>query len=322
MFSGAAVETRALRRTFGTTGRSGRGGSEKVALDSLDLTIGPGEVHGLLGPNGAGKTTLCRILSTVLLPTSGRALVCGRDVVADRMAVRACLGVAFGGDRGLYGRLSARQNLEYWAAMYGVPRRAAHDRAARLLQRVGLEARAGDVVDTYSRGMKQRLHLARALVGDPRLVILDEPTMGMDPVAANDFRGLVAELRGEGRTILVTTHDLAEAEAICDRVSMIDGGRLLGTEDPRRIGSWLAAYERIDADGVPAGITERIAALPGVVSRGHIRPGVTRFEIHDRESFRAALRLLADAGVATISTGPPSLEEVYLHVIGKRGLSV
>src|SRR5262249_57279250 len=135
-----------------------------------------------------------------------------------------------GGDRGLYPGPPGRQNLLYWAALYGVPEQRARRRAAELLERVGLDARASARVETYSRGMKQRLHLARGLVADQRVLILDEPTTGMDPVAAHDFRALVESLRGEGRTVLVTTHDMAEAEAICDRVTMIDGGRLLGTE--------------------------------------------------------------------------------------------
>src|SRR5579884_3441380 len=163
-----------------------------VALDAVSLTIPVGEVHGLLGPNGAGKTTLVKILSTVLLPTSGRALVLGKDVVAETKAVRPLIGIVFGGERGLYTRLTARQNLEYWGALYRLPGGEIRRRAASLLERVGLADRADQRVEQFSRGMKQRLHLARGLIGDAKVLFLDEPTTGMDPLAAREFRALIA----------------------------------------------------------------------------------------------------------------------------------
>ena len=219
----AAVEVERLTRLY-----KGRHGSPDVrALDGIDLAIEEGAVHGLLGPNGAGKTTLVKVLSTVLLPTSGTARVLGHDVVRETDRVRRLIGIVFGGDRGLYFGLTGRQNLLYWAALYGVPEQQARRRAAELLERVGLEERANARVETYSRGMKQRLHLARGLVADARVLLLDEPTTGMDPIAGRDFRALVVGLRSEGRTILLTTHDMAEAESVCDRVALIDHGRLL-----------------------------------------------------------------------------------------------
>ncbi|WP_112136548.1 ABC transporter ATP-binding protein, partial [Glycomyces dulcitolivorans] len=255
-----AVEVRALVRDFATA----RGGPPRRALDAFDLTVAPGEVHGLLGPNGAGKTTLCKILSTILLPTSGTARVQGLDVVADAKRVRPLLGIVFGGERGLYARMTAAQNLRFWAALYGHRRREGRRRAAELLERVGLGPRADEPVETFSRGMKQRLHLARGLIGDPRVLLLDEPTVGMDPVSAHEFRELVEDLRAEGRAVLLTTHDMAEAEALCDRVSFIDGGRLLRCEDPRVLGELLSRHERVRASGVPEALAERLAALPGV----------------------------------------------------------
>lgn len=275
----------------------------------------------MLGPNGAGKTTLCKVLSTVLLPTSGQALVYGHDVVTEAAAVRTLIGLVFGGERGLYTRLTARRNLSYWAALCRVPRRTVPGRVAELLDRVGLADWADERVETFSRGMKQRLHLARGLVGDPRLVILDEPTTGMDPVGARTFRGLVGDLRAEGRTVLLTTHDMAEAESVCDRVSLIDAGRLLRTEDPRTVGGWLSDHERVDARGVPSPVLDDLAAVPGVV-RVEPLDGET-IRIHtNKGAARDVLRMLIDAGVTAVSTNPPSLEEVYLNVFGSRGLRV
>jgi ABC-2 type transport system ATP-binding protein len=314
-----AVEVRELTRVFA---RRRRGESDRLALDKLDLCIPVGEVHGLLGPNGAGKTTLCKILSTVLLPTSGHAAICGADVVTRTRAVRPMVGIVFGGERGLYTRLTPRQNLRYWAAQYQVPGRTAAALVQVLLDRVGLADRADDRTETLSRGMKQRLHLARGLVGDPRVVILDEPTTGMDPVAAYEFRRLVAQLRDEGRTVLLTTHDMAEAEAVCDRVSLIDRGRLLRTENPRRIGEILANYDRVDAEDVPAAVLDELRVVPGVTEVHAPRPGVIRVHTGADGAAHRVLGVLIGAGVSRVSTSRPSLEEVYLHLVGGRGLNL
>ncbi|GAA3885717.1 daunorubicin resistance protein DrrA family ABC transporter ATP-binding protein [Saccharothrix violaceirubra] len=299
-------------------GRSFRSDGGRRALAGVDLTVDRGEVHGLLGPNGAGKTTLCRVLSTVLLPTSGYALVDGHDVVTQTAAVRRLIGVVFGGERGLYARLTARQNLRFWAALYRVPR----TRVDPLLDRVGLTERADERVQTYSRGMKQRLHLARGLIADPSVLILDEPTTGMDPVAAREFRVLVERLRAERRTVLLTTHDMAEAEALCDRVSILDGGRLIATEQPAAIGRWISRYEQVEAQAVPAAVAAGLEHLPGVAAVRSPRPGTVLVETSEEGAVAVVLRYLLDAGVSTVATTPPSLEQVYLRVIGDRGLRV
>jgi ABC-2 type transport system ATP-binding protein len=190
-----------------------------------------------------------------------------------------------------------------------------------LLDRVGLADRADSRVDTFSRGMKQRLHLARGLVGDPRVLILDEPTVGMDPVAALDFRALIGELQGEGRTVLLTTHDMAEAEAVCDRVSLIDRGRLIMTESTDAVGRLLSGYERVVADDVPAELARRVEALDGVVAVRH-EAGRAEVETERPSATSAVLSVLAGAGVHRVSTARPDLGEVYLHLVGRRGMAV
>lgn len=315
-----AIETFQLRREFDTTGL--RRGDVVVALDNVTFSVEEGEIHGLLGPNAAGKTTLIKILSTILLPTSGRAEVLGYDVVEQTQSVRRLFGLVFGGDRGLYTRLTARQNLEYWAALYEVPSGEAANTVGRLIDQVGLGGRADDRVETFSRGMRQRLHLARGLVADPPILFLDEPTVGLDPVASLDFRDMVTTLRAAGKTIFIATHDMVEAEAICDRVTLIDHGEILATESPRTLGAWISAYEWVEVYQIDNETRRILSELPGVASVSE-QPGEwVRFQPEREDASAEILRLALDRGFASVRTGYPSLEEVYLHTMGDRGMEV
>jgi ABC-2 type transport system ATP-binding protein len=297
-----------------------RVGDETVALDDVDLDVPAGEVHGLLGPNGAGKSTLCKILATVLVPTSGTVRVLGHDVVREKTAVRSRLALVLGGERGLYYQLTGLQNLRFWAALYGLSKAEADRRAPELLERVGLDGRGNDRVDTYSRGMKQRLHLARGLISDPEVILLDEPTTGMDPIATKDFRTLVREEK-KGRTILLTTHDMVEAEALCDRVSIIEGGRIIASETPSTLASWITRFERIDVGAVDDALADKIRRSAGV---GRITPTVDglRIETVADGAAAAVLRLLLDNGHTDVRTSMPSLEEVYFHLLDGNGSPV
>src|SRR3954468_15859593 len=312
-----AVEVQEIRRVFTPRKRE-----PVTALDGVSLSIPTGEVHGLLGPNGAGKTTLVKILSTVLLPSDGRAFVCGNDVVTQTKAVRPLIGIVFGGERGLYTRLSARQNLEYWGALYRLNGLQIKERSAELLERVGLTERADQRVEEFSRGMKQRLHLARGLMGDARVLFLDEPTTGMDPLAEREVRALINELKGEGRTSRLTTHDMVEAETVCDRVTLIDRGRILATETARSLGSLISRFQRIDVAGADGALLAEVAALPGVSSATPQADGSTRIEVSEEGATAVVLRRLLDGGVTDLQTSLPSLEEVYVQTIGERGLGV
>src|SRR5919201_1012014 len=285
-----AVEVDAIVRVFTPRKRP-----PVTALDYVSLKIPVGEIHGLLGPNGAGKTTLVKILSTVLLPTGGSARVLGRDVVAETKAVRPLIGIVFGGERGLYTRLTARQNLEYWGALYRLPAAEVKRRANSLLDRVGLTERADQRVEEFSRGMKQRLHVARGLIG---------------------------EAKGEGRTILLTTHDMVEAELVCDRVSLIDHGRILATETPRSLGNLISRFQRVDVEGAPMRLLEELDELAGVAAVTSLLDGAARIEVNEEGATAEVLRRLVEAGVTSVKTSLPSLEEVYVQVIGERGLEL
>ncbi|HEY3606284.1 MAG TPA: ABC transporter ATP-binding protein [Pseudonocardiaceae bacterium] len=317
-----AVDVRGLTRCFDTGSGLRKRGRTLVAIDGIDLRVDQGEVHGLLGPNGAGKTTLCKILSTVLLPTAGTVRVLGHDVRTDTAAVRAAIGIVFGGERGLYGRLTARQNIEYWGSLYGLRRAAARERATELLARVGLADRADERVEGFSRGMKQRVHLARGLVAEPRVLLLDEPTTGMDPVASRDFRVLIEQLRNERRTVLITTHDMVEAEQVCDRVSFINGGRILATEPPSVLGDWITRFERVDVAGLTEPLCATLAGQPGVGDVSRLPDGRARFETTETGAAARLVTELVSHGVTNLAISRPSLEEVYVHLFGTNGMAV
>src|SRR6266545_3282397 len=235
-----AVETKALtkefdkgRRTIWQRLRREPDRRERFrAVDGIDLRVETGEIFGVLGPNGAGKTTTLRMLATLLEPTSGEARVLGIDVKTDPRKVRANLGAMLSGERSLYWKLTARENLEYFAALYHVPPKEQRARIDAALAAVKLSDRADDYVERYSTGMRQRLALARALLPDPPLLLLDEPTVGLDPQAARDLRDRVRDLRAQGRTVLLTTHYMEEADQLCDRVAIIDHGKIVALDTP------------------------------------------------------------------------------------------
>src|SRR3954453_20902628 len=232
----AVIEAIELRRTYRTTtGVIRRKPLEVEAVKGITFAVERGELFGLLGPNGAGKTTTIKMLITLLLPTSGQARVLGRDVVDDPREVRKRIGYVFGGDRGLYERLSARDNLRYFAELYGVSGKEQRARIDEVLELVGLKGRAQERAEGYSRGMRQRLHIARGILHDPEVVFLDEPTIGVDPVGARELRNTISDLIAGGKTVLLTTHYMFEADALCDRIAVIAQGRIVGEGTPTEL---------------------------------------------------------------------------------------
>lgn len=209
-----------------------------LALGGVDLDVEPGEIVSALGPNGAGKSTLLRILGTTVLPDRGTASVCGIDVVSNPAGARRQIGLMIGDERSLYWRVSGRGNLAFFAALQGMRRRIALTRADELLELVGLHDAADRAVLGYSSGMRARLSLARALLAEPPLLLLDEPTRSLDPLAASDFRTTAARLAQEHKTgILLATHDLHEAVAVSDRIVILSAGRVVLEERASEIDS-------------------------------------------------------------------------------------
>jgi ABC-2 type transport system ATP-binding protein len=200
------------------------------AVDNISFEVETGEIFGFLGPNGAGKTTTIKMLTGQLRPTSGYARVVGCDVVDERQELKPQIGVVFE-YQNIYERLSARDNLSFYARLYGVEK----DRIREVLAQVGLMGRERDKIKKYSNGMKQRLLIARALLHEPKVLFLDEPTRGLDPGVARDIRAIVADLAKEGVTIFLTTHYMEEADRLCNRVAIIDQGRIVALDGPEKL---------------------------------------------------------------------------------------
>jgi ABC-type multidrug transport system, ATPase component len=204
--------------------------SEKIAVNCISFNVKKGEIYGILGPNGAGKTTTIKMLSTLLVPTSGKAVILGLDVSSDKnaRAIRKKINVVSGGERGLYYRLSGRQNLEFFADLYGVPKKLQKKHIDELLTLVELSESADIKIENYSRGMKQRIHIARALINNPEILYLDEPTIGLDPEISRGIRALIKKLSEQGTTIILTTHYMQEAEELCDNMIILSKGNIVG----------------------------------------------------------------------------------------------
>jgi ABC-2 type transport system ATP-binding protein len=316
------IEVSSLRRTYRTRISPWRRASREVeAVQGVDFTVERGELFGLLGPNGAGKTTTIKMLITLLLPTSGSARVLGHDVVEDPRAVRRKVGYVFGGDRGLYERLSGLDNLRYFAELYGVPAREQKARIGELLELAGLAGREKERVEGYSRGMRQRLHIARGLLHKPEVLFLDEPSIGIDPVGARELRTTVADLRNAGTTVLLTTHYMFEADELCDRIAVIADGRIVAEGTPADLKSRVGEGSVVEVEvfGSAGSVLPALRALPGVRSavveeRGHSEVIVVRAE-PGAEVTQPVLGALDGVSLGRVATRQPTLEDAYVELV-------
>lgn len=313
------IEVKGLVRTFS----SRRDKATTVALDGVSFSVRQGELFGVLGPNGAGKTTLVRILSTLLTPTEGRVTIGGVDVVLEPKAIRKRIGVVFGGERGLYDRLSARDNMRFSAELYGLPAREASKKILVLLEKVGLESKIDVRVETFSRGMKQRLHIARALLHDPDVIFLDEPSSGLDPVAARELRNLIRELKALGKTIILTTHYMFEADELCDRVAVISNGRILtlGTPESIKRDTQVGRTFEFDAfESYESQITS-LSQWKGVVDlRSRELDGYVQWTVRtgvEAEIGVAELAIHLGVMESRIIERPTTLEDAYIALVSK-----
>lgn len=206
-----------------------------TAVDGISFAVKEGEIFGLLGENGAGKTTTIKMLITLLAPTGGTCKVLGFDTFGQEKEIRKKINFIFGGEMGVYRRLSARDNLKYFANLYLIEKTIAKERIEKLLKLVGLEESADQLTETYSKGMIQRLQIARGLINEPDIIFMDEPTVGLDPLGARMLRDIIVELKKQGKTILLTTHYMYEAEELCDRVALMKKGKIIALDTPSQL---------------------------------------------------------------------------------------
>jgi len=316
-----------LSKTYETKQRKGIFKSElrKVeALKDINLEVKTGEIFGLLGPNGAGKTTLIKILTTLLLPTGGQAIVNGFDTSREEDKVRASTGCMLMGERGLYWKMTGRENLEYFGALYHYSPRDRKQRAQEIIALLNLDEIADRMVETYSSGQKMKLAFAKSLINDAPLLILDEPTNTLDVPSASELRAIVRQMNREGKTIIYTTHIMAEAETLCDRVAIIDYGELLalGTVDELKSSldkEYVTRFEGV----IPSEAVKRVEALPFVskTSRAAVN-GHTQLNVVTAEAENALPRLIealtqSGAVVQKITPEETTLEDVFIAKTGR-----
>ena len=298
-----------------------------VAVDGVSFSIRAGEIFGLLGPNGAGKTTTIRMLCTLLEPTSGTALVNGYDVLRQTSLVRQSLGAVLTGERSIYWKLTGRENLAYFAALYHIPPAVARQRIAGLLARLDLAGRADEYVERYSSGMKQRLAIARALLANPPVLLLDEPTIGLDPQSARNLRELILEIRAEGRTILQTTHYMEEADQLCDRVGIIDSGTIIALDTPASLKRSIQQRDvlQLELENFDPALCGAVSVLPAVeyvVAHPAGTGGVWSLALHTTDSRGVLPGLIEVVGsksgrIRHLQVAQPSLEDVFIAHTGK-----
>jgi ABC-2 type transport system ATP-binding protein len=318
-----SIEVSRLRRIFKSNiGVIKRTTREIVAVEDVSFEIQEGELFGLLGPNGAGKTTIVKMLTTLLIPTSGSASVKGFDVVTQAEEVRKRIGFIFGGERGLYWRLSGVDNLRYFASLYSIDPDITKKRIPYLLEMVGLNGRGDEKVQGYSRGMKQRLHVARTLLHDPDVLFLDEPTLGLDPVGAREFRQVILQLQSEKKTILLTTHYMFEADALCDRIAVINHGRIIALDTPSGLKTHVSDLNVVEVEtfGAPESALEKLRALPFADSLAVEEQGQKQIlliqTIRGAEAVPDVMAALEGLKVGRVVVREPTLEDAYVRLVG------
>ena len=205
------------------------------AVNDISFEVKKGEIFGLLGPNGAGKTTIIKVMTTLLAPSSGEVKILGYDSFGEERYIRPRINFIFGGERSLYWRLSAKDNLQFFCDQYLVPKSKQSQIIDTLLDRVGLLEEKNRKVENFSKGMKQRLQIARSLINDPEIIFLDEPSIGLDPVGSRDLKKIVRQLSDSGKTVVLTTHYMPEADELCDRIAIIDKGKLVEVESTKNL---------------------------------------------------------------------------------------
>ena len=308
----AILEVRNLVKKYG----------DFTAVKGISFDIQEGEIFSLLGPNGAGKTTTISVLSTLLSPSSGDALIAGHSVSKEPMAVKQVIGVV-PQELALYEELTARENLIFWGQMYGLSGKALAERTRQVLEQIGLADRANQRVRTYSGGMKRRVNIGVGLLHKPRLLFMDEPTVGIDPQSRRAILDSVKELNRQGMTVLYTTHYMEEAEELSHRVGIIDHGELiaLGTKSEltRQVGENDALLLHLSEGDDPTSLLAAVRTIPGVLNAEVTDHTITLLAPEAEEIMAPVIGKANEAGIKirSVEIQEPNLEAVFLHLTGR-----
>ena len=325
-----AIETQALSRSYKIRGPKKKGDQKTlVALEGVNLEVERGELFGLLGPNGAGKTTLIKILATLLLPSSGTALVDGMDVTTQTTDVRRNISMVSGGETSGYGLLTVEENLWMFARFYGLDNKVAKERIDVMMKVMGIDDRRRAKIGDLSTGLRQKMNFIRGFVSDPNVVFLDEPTLGLDVQAARDVRAFVRQWMHDhpDRTVLLTTHYMAEADELCDRLAIIDKGKVLVCDTPENLKRSLQTEAIFNLKIAPLGPRPKngdmIESVPGVRGvhaadvNGHTELSLT---LRGEDALPNVLAHLTQRGssLLALEKREPSLEDVFMKLVGRR----
>ncbi len=319
-----AVETKELTRIFHPKRK--KEGRSVTALDKVDLKIDTGELFGILGPNGAGKTTLLKILSTLLLPTSGKAFVGGIDVEKDYRAVRSKINMVSGGEISGYGLLTVRENLWMFSQFYGIRSAEANARIDEMLELFDMAEKRLEKVRTLSTGQRQKMNVIRGFVTDPEILLLDEPTLGLDVNASRVIRSYIVDWvrKKTGKTVLLTTHYMAEADQLCDRVAIIDGGRILACDTPSNLKRLVRMNRMMKLDVTLLKQKANFGKVPGVENFSYsddLDKDVTslRFVLSEESAVSDIVSEVIRSGskIISLQKSEPTLEDVFVKIVGK-----
>ncbi len=328
---GYAIETFALTKRF----RHQKGfkdlfridhSSEKIAVDRVSLKINKGEIFGLLGPNGSGKTTFLKMLSTTLLPTSGTACIYGHDIIQEDNKVRQLVGLVTGEERSFYWRLTGRQNLTFFATLYKLRKKQIVHQVGKVLELLELTEVADIRVNEYSTGMKQKLAIARGLLSKPDIIFLDEPTKGLDPIAAQSLLSMIREriIDYFGNTIILTTHILKEVQELCNRIAILNHGKIVICGDVDELKLTSRSYDKyyINVRHFPEEYFQRLNLIDGVVSSSKISQddGIINLELKLMKKSSALSEVLKQmvqnrAEILSCTVAEPSFEETYYSLL-------
>jgi ABC-2 type transport system ATP-binding protein len=292
------------------------------AVDDISFTVKKGEIFGLLGPNGAGKSTTLRILSTLARPSGGKATIGGYDVVKDDNKVREMLGIV-SEKMIIYDKLTAEENLWFFGCLYGIPKEKLRKRMAELLELVNLTQFKNKQVGTFSTGMRQRMNVIRALLNEPKVLFLDEPTLGLDPQSSVEIRDFVKKLNKEhGTTIIVTTHMMLDADILCDRIAIVDHGKIIALDSSANLKKAIVGADKriikLEVSNLTGAITEKIKALPCVAALNQEEPTKLRLTVTGDCAFDDVLDAVRGMGgkIMSMENLQPTLEDVFLHLTG------